>query len=757
MDKLPDRIIRLRDELFNTEGGDCFERAKLITASYKGSEGEPNVIRRARAFRDILRDTPIYIRDGELLVGARSARLGRRTTYPEYSVGRDAEWPPGIREYWAGNTIGDLSRRLHPDYVKMADSELAACYVTGTDTGFGHMIVDYDKAISKGLRFVIEEALRESEKAAVENDAEGRNFCDAVICSCEGVIAWANRYASLAARMAAGTEDAGRRSELTEIAEVCMRVPEFPARNFREALQAFWFIHLALHIEQKGWSISAGRFDQYMYPYYEKDISSGVTEEVLFELILSLWIKFMENVDSNVKMTAFQNLTLGGCDASGRDQSNALSKQCLDATLATGFNQPALSVRWHKGISEDFKDRIMRVIGAGLGMPALFNDDIIIKALIRNGVTRRDALDFGIVGCVEAAVSGKMQGLTAGGHVNIAKALEFALFDGRSLTSGRQIGLHTGDASEFNTFEELFAAYTRQSRWLSGINIASAQIAGDAQKILGHCPFCSSLLDDCLAKRRDMVDGGTRYSLSGVAVLGATNAADGLLALKKLVFEDRLYTMNEVLDALRSNYAGFENMRQTFLNHGCRFGNDIPEADETANRVYAVHAEFLSSHPDARGGHYTCGIWPVNGHVHSGYQTGASADGRFSGAPLVDGIGACQGADRSGPTALLKSVARLNNIEHWAAGNTCNIKFTKMSAGNRSGFAKIIILIDTFMRLGGQELQINVVDGATLRAAQQNPGDYADLVVRVAGYSAYFTTLGRDVQNEIISRMEQVI
>jgi len=392
-----------------------------------------------------------------------------------------------------------------------------------------------------------------------------------------------------------------------------------------------------------------------------------------------------------------------------------------------------------------------------MGMPALFNDDVIRRELEYNGVSPEDALDFCIVGCVEASVPGKMQGMTAGGHVNLAKCFEYAMFDGRSLASGKQVGLHTGDAAEFRSFEELFAAYEKQSRYMSAINITAAQIAGDVQKVLGHCPFTSSLLDGCIEKRRDMVDGGTKYSLSGVSIMGATNAVDSLMALKKLVFEQKKYTMAEVCAALEADFEGYEPMRRVFLDHAERFGNDVAEVDALANRVYAVHADFCALHPDPRGGRYTCGVWPAEGHVHSGTKVGASPDGRHAGVPLVDGVGACQGADRNGPTALLKSVARLNSVEHWAAGNTCNIKFSRLAAHAGGGLARMEGLVDTFMSLGGQELQINVVDGATLRAAQDHPEEYASLVVRVAGYSAYFTLLGRRVQDEVISRMEQAV
>ena len=756
MFKLSNRIVNLRDELFAVESKSCFERAKIVTDSYKKSEGESMVIRRAKGFSDILTNMPIYIREDELLVGSRSSVLGWRTSYPEYSKNVDGSWPEEVANYWSGKTIGDLSAKLTPKPVNLANAELAACYVTGTDTGFGHMIVDYGKAVHGGFRAIIEEASAEL-KSAVD-DPEGRDFLSAVIISCEGIITWANRYAELAEQIAKDASTSKlRRDELLTIAEVCRRVPEHPARNFHEALQAFWFSHIAMHIEQKGWSMSPGRFDQYMFKFYDHDLSAGISQEFLFELLLSLWVKFMENVDTKVKGTTFQNLTLGGQDMNGNCMSNALSHLCLAATDVTGFTQPALSARWHDNIAPDFREHIMRVISTGVGMPALFNDDIIIKALTCNGVSFEDALDYGLVGCVETSASGKMQGLTAGGHVNIAKAVELALFDGLSLTSGKYIGKRTGDAAKFTCFEDLFSAYAVQVRWLSGINITAAQIAGSVQKQLGYCPFTSSLLADCVKNRRDLVDGGTKYSISGVAIMGATNAVDSLMILKKLVFEEKQFTMEEVLTALRADFKGYDNMRQAFKNCKYRFGNDIEEADEFANRVYAVHSDFIGALPDQRGGHYTCGIWPVECHVYSGYHTSAAPDGRCTGDPLVDGVGACHGADKNGPTALLKSVAKLNNIEHWPSGNTCNIKFSRETVLKSSGLGKMASLFDTFMKLGGQQLQINVLDSATLHDAMVNPDEYENLVVRVAGFSAYFTTLNRDVQLEIISRMEQKV
>ena len=749
---LPKRIALLRDELFAVESQTCHERAKNICKSYKHSEGEPMVIRRGKGISDVLRDMPIYIRKGELLVGSRSSHLGWRTIYPEYGIGKNSTVPREIQEYFKGKTIDELSTSLHTQAIRLADKERAACYVTGTGTGFGHVIVDYEKAITKGFRALIDEM-----KTKLKNprDTQAENFLKAGIAACEGIIAWANRYAGLAQEQAESARGS-RREELLEISRICRRVPEHPAQTLHEAMQSFVFVHMAMHIEQNGWSISAGRFDQYMYPFYKRDIEAGrLTRDSAMELVLSMWIKFMENINETVKITTYQNLTLGGQLKDGSDASNEFSHMCLDASMLTGFNQPALSVRWHRNIDRDFWRHCMEVIAGGIGMPALFNDEVIYKALEYNGISREDMWNYGIVGCVEASIPGKMQGMTSGGHLNMAKALELALNDGVSQTSGLRIGLPTGDAGKFESFEELKKAYETQSKYLMAVNIEAANIAGNVQKQLGHCPLMSCLLDDCIAQGRDMVDGGTHYSLSGISVFGSPNAADGMTALKKLVFERKLYTMQQVTEALKQNFEGFEDMRQMFINQDFRFGNDVPEADEMANELCKVHADFAAIHPDMRGGHFTCGVWPVNGHVETGENTGALPDGRLRGEPVADGVGACQGRDINGPTALLKSVAGLNNIEHWAAGNTCNIKFSKSSIFAPGGLSKMENLAEVFMDLGGQELQINVVDAETLKDAQENPEKYSDLIVRVAGYSAYFTMLDRRVQDEVISRTQQ--
>jgi formate C-acetyltransferase len=359
------------------------------------------------------------------------------------------------------------------------------------------------------------------------------------------------------------------------------------------------------------------------------------------------------------------------------------------------------------------------------------------------------------VGCVEASIPGKEQGVTAGGHINVAKALELALNDGRSLVTGRQIGLPTGDPREFSSFDDLWQAYVTQVEYLAGLNILATHIAGEEQKRSGHCPLMSSLLDDCLAQRRDLVWGGTRYNLPGIAIYGPSNVYDGLMAIQRCVCEEERLTWAELHQALVDDYQGHERVRQMLAHSAPRFGNGAPEVDALANRVNDVHADFCWKQVDSRNGRYTCGVWPVNGHVHAGHWVGATPDGRHSGAPLVDGVGACQGADRNGPTALLQSVARLDNVKNWPAGNTCNVKFSPGSVRAGDGVQRMADLTTTFMRLGGQELQINVVDASTLRAAQADPQAHADLIVRVAGYSAYFTQLGRDVQEEIISRTEQ--
>ena len=751
---VPERIKQLRAELFAAPGGICFHRARIVTESYRRTEGEHSALRRAKALRAVFADVPIFIRDGELLVGQRSATLAHQAIYPEFSLGglERETTPPEIWDYWHGRTLGDEVTAGHPARLALVESELAAGWVTGTSSGYGHLIVDYDKALRVGFRGIIAEAQGHLADAPTD-DMEGRAFLAGVIIAAEGIITWANRYADLAEAQAQQQADPARADELRRIAEVCRRVPAEPARNFHEALQSFWFVHLAIHIEQIGVSISAGRFDQYTIEFFRRDLAEGsLTDEGAWELLLNLWVKFMENINWRVKDTIFQNLTLAGQDADGNDLSNELSHMCLDATVALKFNQPALSVRWHRNISPDFWDHVHRAIARGLGLPALFNDDIIIEALTTHGVDPVDAANYGIVGCVETCVSGMQQGMTAGGHINMAKALELAMNDGRSMISDKQLGPHTGDPEDFDGFDDIWQAYKTQVEYLAGLNILATVLAGEGQKRRGHCPLTSSLLDDCLANRRDLVFGGTRYNLPGVCILGPTNVYDGLTAIRKCVCEQKSISWKQLQRALLDDFKGHEPLRRMLAGVGPRFGNGDDEIDEFANRVNALHADFCWQHVDSRNGRYTCGVWPVTGHVWLGHHTAATPDGRHKGDPLVDGVGACQGADRNGPTALLQSVARLNNVDHWTAGNTCNVKFSRGSIDGPNGTARLRALTTGFMQLGGQELQINVVDTETLRAAQADPDSHADLIVRVAGFSAYFTTLGADVQEEIISR-----
>lgn len=752
---ISDRIRDLRKGLFETEDSVCFERANIVTRSYRQTEGQPSAIRRAKALYAVFADMPIFIRDGELLVGQRASRLGAKALYPEYHLyGKRDAVPAEVWDYWHGRTLGDEVRGAHPERLRLAESESAAGWCTGTDSGYGHVIVDYEKVLRRGFRSIVDEA-RALEQATPEQDREGRDFLAGVIIAAEGIILWAQRYAELAERQAVDEANPARAAELRRIAGVCRHVPAEPARDFHEALQCFWFVHLAMHVEQYGWSISAGRFDQYMFPFFQAELAADkLSRPAAWELLLNLWVKFMENVGTRIRQTTFQNLTLGGQDENGQDQSNELSDLCLDATVALRFNQPALSVRWHPNIRPEFWDHVHRTLAQGLGMPALFSDTVIIPALESHGVSHQDAVGYGIVGCVEACVPGKQQGVTAGGHINLAKALELALNDGRSMISGKQIGLPTGPCDSFGGFDDLWRAYVTQVEYLAGLNMLASVLAGEAQKHRGHCPLMSSLLDDCLVRRRDLVFGGTRYNLPGVCIFGPTNVYDGLIAIRRLVCEEKRLTWSRLHRALLDDFRGHEDIRQMLAHGAPRFGNDVKEVDELANQVNAVQAEFCWKHVDSRNGRFTCGVWPVEGHVGAGKQTAATPDGRHKGDPLVDGVGACQGADRHGPTALIRSVARLNHRDHWTAGNTCNIRFSRSSMKSADDVAKMRALTTTFLQLGGQQLQVNVFDVETLWAAQAHPESYADLIVRVAGFSAYFVQLSRAVQEEIISRSE---
>jgi pyruvate formate-lyase/glycerol dehydratase family glycyl radical enzyme len=756
-EKLIPRIAALKDDLFTCESQTCFERAKIVTESYKNSEGSPEIIRRARAIRDVFDHLPIFIRPGELIVGQRASVLGGRSLYPEYNLhGLTQDTAPeGIYEYWQERSIGSEFRRRVPDNVAAAEKEMAAGYTTGRDSGYGHVIADYAKVLNRGILSIIKDI--ESDMADSRDDSEGRLFQDSVILVLQGLLNWADRYADLAEERASKEFRSGRRQELLEIARICRKVPAGPAESFHEALQSFWFIHMALHLEQYGWSISTGRFDQYMFPFLCHSLEEN-SEEQQWELLLSLWVKFMENVGlGNVRDTVFQNMTLGGVDVKGRDQSNGLSHWCLDATAVTGFNQPAISVRWHRNIDPDFWLHSHKTIALGYGLPALFNDTVIIEGLVSHGIDPEDAAGYGLIGCVESGIPGKQQGVTAGGHLNIAKALELALNRGKSLITGIQIGPVTPPPEEMTCFEDLWEAYVEQVHCLADINITSSRLAGEIQKEKGFCPLLSSLLDDCLPLKRDMVKGAVKYHLPGIAIFGPSNVYDGMNAIRKWVFEEKQFSLSELTEALGKDFEGFEKLQSLLRLHSPRFGNDLLETDNLAVRINSLHSDYFRRHADTLGGRYTCGVWPVNNHVSAGKWTAATPDGRNSGSPLVDGVGACQGADLSGPTALLNSVSRLDGPNNWSAGNTCNIKFSPREVGSDKGLCSIADMVTVFFIKGGMQLQINVVDGETLKAAQEKPENYSNLLVRVAGYSGYFTQLERDIQNEIISRISQSV
>ena len=754
--EIPSRICLLREHLFALKENICWERAKIVTRSRQRTTGDPVDLQTAEALYDIFNELPIFIQADELIVGQRAALPGARSMYPEFSLDgvNEPDIPSEVLIFWKGRTLKDRVTKEHPPELRKAEAELAAGYCTGTGSGYGHVIVDYEKVLHVGFEGVVAEAECLLRDTPVD-DAEGRVFLRAVIRASRGVIRWAERYAELAEKEAREATTRKRCDELNRIASICRKVPARPARTFYEALQSFWFTHLAMHMEQQGWSISAGRFDQYMYRYYQLDIENGLaSQEEQWELLLSLWIKFMENIGSQPLRTVFQNLTLAGQNEDGSDAVNDLSFMCLHATALLKLNQPALSVRWHPGISPAFWKEVHLTIATGIGMPALFNDSVIVPALERHGVEKQDARNYGIVGCVEASVPGKEQGVTAGGHINMAKAMELALNDGVSMITGERIGPATGDAAFFKTFTEFRDAYAGQVRYLSDLNMKASILAGREQKGSIRYPLMSSLLSDCLEKRRDLVYGSTRYNLPGIAIFGPSNTYDGFHAIRTLVFEQARITMNELCRALKANFCGFEHIQEILLNMVSKFGNDDDKADAAVNQLNALHADYCKTFTDARNGRFVCGVWPVESHVYAGKWTGATPDGRNAGMPLVDGVGACQGADRHGPSALLKSVAKLDNVEHWPAGNTCNIKFTPAFVRASDGLDSMVALSTSFMRLGGQELQINVVDKQILLEAQSNPELHRDLIVRVAGFSAFFTTLSSDTQNEIISRHE---
>jgi len=779
------RIEKLIDGLFSVTPEIESERAVIITASFKETESLPMVVRRAKALEAILSKMTVVIRDEELLVGNLTNRPRGAQIFPEFSnkwlVGEfdtlakrkgdvfliSEQTKKELKEafqYWDGRTVNELAEQYM--FPETREAIATGVFTVGNYffNGVGHIGVDYSKVLALGYKGIIAEAEAEMAKADTSNPdyIKKNQFLTAVIISAKAAISYAQRFAALARDLAKTSQDQVRREELEKIAQNCEWVPANPARSFYEALQSFWFVQAIIQLESNGHSISPVRFDQYMYPYYQKDVASGkITKDEAQELLDCLWIKFndVNKVRDEGSTKAFggypmfQNLIVGGQSADGVDATNELTFLCLEATSHTKLPQPSLSVRvWNK-TPDSLLLKSCEVSRLGLGMPAYYNDEVIITALAARGITLRDARDYGMIGCVEPQKGGKTEGWHDAAFFNTAKVLELTINNG--VVNGSQLGLQTGEFTSFKSFEEFMAAYKKQMEYFVSLLINADNSVDIAHGERAPLPFLSSMVDDCIGKGKSLQEGGAHYNFTGPQGVGVANVGDSLAAIKKLVFDEKAVTAKELKSALDSNFVGNEDLRQMLLNRAPKFGNDIDEVDNLAREGALIYCSEVEKYLNPRGGQFQPGLYPVSANVPMGAGTGATPDGRLGGTPLADGVSPVSGRDLAGPTAATNSVAKLDH--HIASNGTLfNQKFHPSAMEGESGLRNLVALVRSFFDQKGMHVQFNVVSREKLLEAQKNPDKYKNLVVRVAGYSAHFISLDKSIQDDIIARTEHL-
>jgi trans-4-hydroxy-L-proline dehydratase len=779
------RVASLRQQSLDARPSISTERAELMTEFYRQNLGLISVpMRRALAFRYLLEHKTICINPGELIVGEKGPAPKAAPTYPElcchslqdldilntrekipFDVELEARttYEHNIIPFWQGRSMRDLIfREMTGDWK--------AAYEAGVFTEFmeqrapGHTVLD-DKIYHKGMLDFERDIQGSLEKLDYMNDPQAyarEQELQAIRVCAEALVLFARRHADEARRLAGLEANPPRKAELERIAEVCTQVPAHAPRDFWEALQYYWFVHLGVTIELNTWdAFCPGHLDQHLLPFYKKGlVDETLTRPQAEELLQCFWIKFNNQpAPPKVGVTAaesgtytdFAQINLGGVWSDGSDAVNDVTYLLLDVIETMRLLQPSSSIQVSKKNPDRFIQRAARIIRTGFGQPSVFNADLIVQELLRQGKSVVDARCGGSSGCVEVGAFGK-ENYNLTGYFNMPKILELTLHNGVDPRSGRRIGLQTGDPASFVTFDELMAAYEKQLRHFIDIKIRGNHVIERLYAAHMPAPFLSLLTDDCIARGQDYHDGGARYNTSYIQGVGLGSITDAMTAIKYQVFDQMNITMQELQTALALNFSGHEGMRQTLLYKTPRFGNDDDYADSVMTSLFEVYFNAIDGRKNTKGGTYHINLLPTTVHIYFGSVIGATPDGRRSGEPLSEGVSPVQGADRHGPTAVIKSVAKMDHAR--TGGTLLNQKFTPSLLATDEALDKLVQLIRSYFKLDGHHIQFNVVDAATLRAAQKNPAQYRDLIVRVAGYSDYFCDLGRTLQDEIIARTE---
>ncbi|CAG0928606.1 formate C-acetyltransferase [Thermoflexales bacterium] len=782
---LTERVARLRQRSLDAQPTLSSERAQLMTQAYGQQIGLLSApVKRALAFQYLLEHQTIFMGADELIVGEKGPAPKATPTYPELcchslpdldllntrekipfvvSAETRALYRDEIIPFWQGRSLRELL------FAEMTD-EWKAAYETGVFTEFmeqrapGHTVLD-NKIYHKGLRDFqrdIERSLNQldyfgdPQAYAKEQELRAMRLC------AEALIHFAARHAEKARELAQQELEPGRRQELERIAEVCSHVPAHAPRTFWEALQYYWFVHLGVTTELNTWdAFCPGHLDQHLSPFYERELAAGtLTREQAEELLHCFWIKFNNQpAPPKVGVTAaesgtytdFAQINTGGVKLDGSDAVNDVTYLLLDVIEDLRLLQPSSSVQVSKKNPDRFVKRAAKIIRTGFGQPSVFNADLIVQELVRQGKTVEDARQGGSSGCVEVGAFGK-ENYNLTGYFNLPKILELTLHNGVDSRTGQLLGLATGDPATFTSFDELLAAYEKQLRHFVAIKMRGNALIERLYATYLPAPFLSLLIDDCIATGKDYHDGGARYNTSYIQGVGLGTITDALTALKFHIFDRRTLSWASLRAALGDNFAGHERTRQLLLNRTPRYGNDDNYADDVMRTIFEMYFNAIEGRPNTKGGTYHVNLLPTTVHVYFGSVIGATPDGRLAGEPLSEGISPVQGADRGGPTAVLKSAAKLDHVR--TGGTLLNQKFTPQLLKDEAGLVGLVQLIRTYFKLDGHHVQFNVVDAATLRAAQEHPEQHRDLIVRVAGYSDYFCDLSQALQDEIIARTE---
>lgn len=794
---LTPRMEKFREDVLNKKPYICAERAMLVTEAYQKHKNQPAVVKRALMLKNILEKMSIYIEDEILIVGNQAASNKDAPIFPEYTLEfvineldffekRDGdvfyiteetkEKLRSIAPFWENNNLRARGGALLPQEVDVF-METGFFGMEGKlNSGDAHLAVDYPTMLKTGLKGYEErvKAIKSELDLCVPENIDKNCFYKAVLIVIDAVKTFAHRYAVLAREMAE-TAESKRKEELLEIARICDKVPYEPAETFREAVQATWFIQLILQIESNGHSLSYGRFDQYIYPYYKSDREKGtITPEQAVEVLTNLWIKTLTinkvrsqtHTLSSAGSPMYQNVTVGGQTTDKKDAVNEMSFLVLRSVAQTRLPQPNLTVRYFKGMSKEFMDEAIEVMKLGTGMPAFNSDEVIIPSFIEKGVKEEDAYNYSAIGCVETAVPGKWGYRCTGmSYLNFPRVLLITMNNGIDPTSGKRFVKGYGNFQDFKTYEELEAAIEKTMRELTRMSVIVENAIDLA--IERECPdiLCSALTQDCIGRGKTLKEGGAVYDFISGLQVGIANMADSLAAIKKLVYEERKISQDQLMDALKDDFTSPQNqkIRHMLINDAPKYGNDDDYVDQLVVDVYNAYIDEMKKYPNTRygrgpvGGIRYAGTSSISANVGQGMGTMATPDGRHARQPLAEGCSPSHAMDKSGPTAVFKSVSKLPTHEI-TGGVLLNQKVTPQLLSKEENKEKLEMIIRTFFdRLDGYHVQYNVVSKETLLDAQAHPEDHKDLIVRVAGYSAFFNVLSKATQDDIIGRTEQTL